>query len=148
MRLIGDGAAVASYPARRGGGFLPDAARRWLLAQCCAAVASCPMLRCGGCSEQPEATSRMTQMTGKLLVTPWLVPLAKVRKIIAADLDHSHGQWLPSPGCCQGAANVGPGARGPGPRPLQLELLPPADSDGLWRPWPGWSKPELSTSPF
>ena len=30
---------------RRGGGFLPDAVRRWLLAQCCAAVASCPMQR-------------------------------------------------------------------------------------------------------
>ena len=42
------GAAVASCPKRRGGGFLPDAARRWLLARCCAAVASCPMLRGGG----------------------------------------------------------------------------------------------------
>ena len=51
MKLIGDGAAVASCPMRRGGGFLPDAARlpdearRWLLARCCAAVASCQWLR-------------------------------------------------------------------------------------------------------
>ena len=29
MLLVGDGAAVASCPMRRGGGFLPDAARRW-----------------------------------------------------------------------------------------------------------------------
>ena len=41
MLLVGDGAAVASCPMRRGGGFLPDAARRWLLARCGAAVASC-----------------------------------------------------------------------------------------------------------
>ena len=33
---------------RSGGGFLPDAARRWLLARCCAAVASCPMRHGGG----------------------------------------------------------------------------------------------------
>ena len=32
MRLVGDGAAVASCPMRRGGGVLPDAARRWRLA--------------------------------------------------------------------------------------------------------------------
>ena len=49
MRLIRDGAAVASCaavaccPVRRGGGFLPGAARRWRLARCGAAVASCPM---------------------------------------------------------------------------------------------------------
>ena len=40
------GAAVASCPLRRGGGFLSDAARRWLLARCGAAVASCRWLRC------------------------------------------------------------------------------------------------------
>ena len=39
-------AAVASCPMRRGGGFLPDAARRCLLARCCAAVASCRWLWC------------------------------------------------------------------------------------------------------
>ena len=62
MWLIGDGTAVASCPMRRCGGFLPDAARRWLLAlcgrpwlpqrwllvRCGTAVASCPMLRGGG----------------------------------------------------------------------------------------------------
>ena len=48
MLLVGDGAAVASCPMRRGGGFLPDAARRWLLARCGAAVASCPKRRGGG----------------------------------------------------------------------------------------------------
>ena len=47
MQLVGDGAAVASCPMRRGGGVLLDAARRWRLARCGAAVASCPM-RCGG----------------------------------------------------------------------------------------------------
>ena len=41
MRLIGDGAAVASCPMRRGGGFLPDAAPRRCLLQC-------PMRRGGG----------------------------------------------------------------------------------------------------
>ena len=46
MRLVGDGAAVAACPMRRGGGFLPDAARRWLLARCGAAEASCLWLRC------------------------------------------------------------------------------------------------------
>ena len=41
-----EGAAVAaSCPMQRGGGFLPDAARRWLLARCGAAVASCPIRR-------------------------------------------------------------------------------------------------------
>ena len=48
MRLIGDGATVASCPMRRVGSFLPDAERRWLLARVGAAVASCPMLRGGG----------------------------------------------------------------------------------------------------
>ena len=45
MRLVGDGALVASCLMLRGGGFWPDAAQRWLLVRCCAAVASCPMLR-------------------------------------------------------------------------------------------------------
>ena len=48
MLLIGDCAEVASCPMWRGGGFLPDAARRWLPARFCAAVASCPVLRGGG----------------------------------------------------------------------------------------------------
>ena len=52
MRLVGDGAAVASCPImmRRGGDFLPDEERRWLLARCGAVVASCrgPMLCRGG----------------------------------------------------------------------------------------------------
>ena len=43
MRLIGDGKAVASCPILRCSGFLPDAARQWLLAQCGAAVASYPI---------------------------------------------------------------------------------------------------------
>ena len=38
---------------RRCGAFLPDAARRWLLARCCAAVATCPMLLC--CGFLPDA---------------------------------------------------------------------------------------------
>ena len=50
------GAAVASCPVRRGGGFLPAAARRWLLARCCAAMASCPLRRGGG--YLPDAARR------------------------------------------------------------------------------------------
>ena len=47
MRLFADGGAgVASFPMWRGGGFLPDAARRWLLARCGAVVASCRWLWC------------------------------------------------------------------------------------------------------
>ena len=56
MLLIGDGATVASCPMRLGGGFLPDAERRWLLARCCAAVAACPMRRGGGVL--PDAARR------------------------------------------------------------------------------------------
>ena len=68
MWLIGDGATVASCPMLHGGQWLlarccaavascpmrrADAARRWLLARCCAAVASCPMLRGGGFLPDP-----------------------------------------------------------------------------------------------
>ena len=49
-------AAVASCRMLRGGGFLPDAARLWLLARCSAVVASCPMLR--GCGFLPDAARR------------------------------------------------------------------------------------------
>ena len=61
MRLIGDGTAVASCPMLCGGGFLPDAARRWLVP-----VTSYPMLR--GVGFLPDVARRWLLAGGFVVI--------------------------------------------------------------------------------
>ena len=104
-------AAVASCTVLRGGGFLPCAARRWLLARCCAVVVSCPVQRGGGFL--PDVARR------------WLLAWCGAAMASCA----SARRWLLASARCSAAKKVISDDRQVVVRVLRTDIpLPPADA--------------------